>query len=84
MNPISPKAVAGAGGAGLGSSLVTVLIWAFHLSPPPDVVAALTVVISTLVSFGVAYITPHSSASSTSNGSPSPDAQSLAARVPGP
>ena len=73
MNPVSPKVTAGAGGAGLGSALLIVLLWAFHLQPPPEVVAAMTALIGGASGFAMAYATPHVSAAmqAAENGQPS-------------
>jgi len=54
----SPKPISKVSGGALGSAVSTVLLWLLHtylhISPPPEVAAAFT----GLVSFGISYVIP--------------------------
>jgi hypothetical protein len=55
---INPKVPAAGGGAALGSALVGIFLYYTHQSPPPDVVASLCLVVSSVLAIVSGYLTP--------------------------
>ena len=59
------KAVAGTSSLGLSGSIVAVVLWAFGISPPQEIVIALSTIVAAPLTYAAVYFTPH-------NGAPAP------------
>lgn len=55
---IPQKAVAGVGGTTFAGGLVIVILYLFHLSPPPEVVIGMQTVVSGILTGLGVYFTP--------------------------
>jgi multisubunit Na+/H+ antiporter MnhG subunit len=53
------KAVAGTSSLGLSGSLVAVGLWAAGLTPPQEIVIALTTILAAPLTYLAVYFTPH-------------------------
>jgi hypothetical protein len=51
--------MAGAGSIPLSSAIVSIALWAFHVTPPQEIVLAMQGLASAALAYAAIYFTPH-------------------------